>query len=249
MSESANKTAIQSLAYVEHFYADYRRDPNSVPAEWREYFAASANGADATVQIGPSFKSRSVFNPIESSAINHARFQSDPRADTLNDRLHQLVRNYRGRGHIIAAVNPLGATHSCPPELKLDFYGFTESELNLLVNLPTLHCETPLTIREIFQRLHDTYCSSIGVEFLHIVDLDRREWLQHRMESSQNRLELSRGEQLRILTRLTDAVVFEEFLRTKFLGAKTFSLEGCETLLPLLDLAIEKAGQQGVGDI
>ncbi len=249
MSKSANQTGIQSLAYVEQFYADYRRDPGSVPAEWREYFAASVNGADVTVQIGPSFKSRSVFNPVESSSIKHARFQSDPRADTLSDRLHQLVRNYRGRGHIIADVNPLGATHSCPPELKLDFYGFTESELNLLVNLPTLHCETPLTIREIFQRLHVTYCSSIGAQFLHIDDLDRREWLQHRMESSQNRLELSRGEQLRILTRLTDAVVFEQFLRTKFLGAKTFSLEGCETLLPLLDLAIEKSGHQGVKNI
>jgi 2-oxoglutarate dehydrogenase E1 component len=84
---------------------------------------------------------------------------------------------------------------------------------------------------------------------MHIDDLKRREWLQHRMESSENHLDLSHSEQLRILTRLTDAVVFEQFLRTKFLGAKTFSLEGCETLLPLLDLAIEKSGHQGVKNI
>jgi 2-oxoglutarate dehydrogenase E1 component len=249
MSESANKTGIQNLAYVEQFYADYRRDSNSVPAEWREYFTASVNGADETAQLGPSFKSRSIFNPVESNSIGRARFQPDPRAENLSERLHQLVRNYRGRGHIIAAINPLGATNPCPPELELEFYGFTESELNMLVNFPTLHCETPLTIREIFQRLRDTYCRSIGVQFLHIDDLKRREWLQHRMESSQNRLELSHTEQLRILTRLTDAVVFEEFLRTKFFGAKTFSLEGCETLLPLLDLAIEKSGHQGVKTI
>src|SRR5882724_203183 len=249
MTESANKTGIQSLAYVERFYSDYRRDPDSVAAEWREYFAASVNGADATVQIGPSFKPRSVFNPVETAATNHSRFQPQPRAENLSERLHQLVRNHRGRGHIIAAVNPLGATNPCPPELELDFYGFTEGELDLLVNFPTLHCETPLTVREIFQRLRDTYCRSIGAQFLHIDDLKRREWLQHRMESSQNRLELSRNEQLRILTQLTDAVVFEQFLRTKFLGAKTFSLEGCETLLPLLDLAIEKAGHQGVKNI
>ncbi|HXE42911.1 MAG TPA: thiamine pyrophosphate-dependent enzyme, partial [Candidatus Baltobacteraceae bacterium] len=76
-----------------------------------------------------------------------------------------------------------------------------------------------------------------------------REWLQRRMESTQNRLTISREQQLRILTKLTDAVMFEEFLRKKFLGAKTFSLEGCETLLPLLDLAIEKAGAHGVKDI
>src|SRR5277367_6309232 len=107
MSESANKTGIQSLAYIEQFYADYRRDPNSVPPEWREYFTASANGSDGAVQIGPSFKPRSVFNPAESNSNGHAQFQPDPRAENLSERLHQLVRSYRGRGHIIAAVNPL----------------------------------------------------------------------------------------------------------------------------------------------
>ena len=249
MNESANKTGIQNLAYVEGFYANYRRDSNSVPAEWREYFAASVNGADATVQIGPSFKPRSVFNPGGVSSIKRDQIESDPRAENLSERLHQLVRNYRGRGHIIAAVNPLGATNPCPPELELDFYNFSESELEMLVNFPDLHSETPLTVREIFQRLRDTYCRSIGAQFLHIDDLKMRQWLQQRMESSQNRLQISHDEQLRILTRLTDAVVFEQFLRTKFLGAKTFSLEGCETLLPLLDLAIEKSGHQGVKNI
>ena len=249
MSESATKTGIQSLAYVEQFYADYRRDPNSVPEEWRAHFAASFNGADETAQIGPSFKPRSVFNPVESNSMGHARVQPDPRSDNLSERLHRLVRSFRGRGHIIAAVNPLGPTHPCPPELTLEFYAFTESELNLLVSFPAFHAETPLTISQIFQRLRDTYCRSIGVQFLHIDDRKRREWLQRRMEISQNRLDLSHAEQLRILTRLTDAVVFEEFLRTKFLGAKTFSLEGCETLLPLLDLAIEKSGRQGVKSI
>jgi 2-oxoglutarate dehydrogenase E1 component len=249
MSKSAITTRIQNLAYIEQFYADYRRNPDSVPAEWREHFAASVNGADATVQIGPSFKPRSMFNPVESNSTGRIPFQPDPRAENLSERLHQLIRNYRGRGHIIAAVNPLGAINPCPPELELEFYGFSESELNLLVNLPELHSETPLTVREIFQRLRDTYCRSIGVQYLHIDDLAARQWLQRRMEGSQNRLQVGRAEQLRILTRLTDAVVFEEFLRTKFLGAKTFSLEGCETLLPLLDLAIEKSGHQGVKTI
>jgi 2-oxoglutarate dehydrogenase E1 component len=249
MSELATKNGIQNLAYVERFYADYRRDPGSVPMEWREYFAAAGNGVDGTVQLGPSFKPRSVFNPVEPASTKHFQFQPDPRAANLSDRLHQLIHNHRVRGHIIAAVNPLGATHPSPPELALDFYGFSENELDLLVNLPTLHYETPLIVREIFQRLRDTYCRSIGVQFMHMDDLAARQWLQRRMENSQNRLPVSRNDQLRILTRLTDAVVFEQFLRTKFLGAKTFSLEGCETLLPLLDLAIEKAGHQGVKNI
>jgi 2-oxoglutarate dehydrogenase E1 component len=249
MIKSATKAGIQSLSYIEQFYADYRRDPNSVPAEWREHFAAVDNGANGAAQLGPSFKPRSIFNPVSSSQLERKDFRLDPHAANLSDRLHQLVRNYRVRGHVIAAVDPLGRTRPCPPELKLDFYGFSESELELLTNSPDLHFDAPLTIREIFQRLRDTYCRSIGAQFMHIDDLATRQWIQRRMESSRNRLQVSRNEQLRILTRLTDAVVFEEFLRKKFLGAKTFSLEGCETLLPLLDLAIEKAGHQGVKNI
>ncbi len=97
--------------------------------------------------------------------------------------------------------------------------------------------------------LRNTYCRSIGVQFMHIDDLVMRQWLQVRMEGTENRLRLSRPEQLRILQRLTDAVVFETFIQRKYIGAKSFSLEGSETLIPLLDLAIEKAGEQGIDEI
>ena len=248
--ENEIQPGMQNVAYVEELYADYRRDPHSVPAEWGEYFAQTGNGVAGKTSVnGPSFHARSVFNPAGAGEIQEAAepddFDLDPRAASVSDRVYRLVRNHRVRGHIIAAVNPLGMRANCPPELKPEFYGFSESELNLLTNLPTLHYNTPLTIREIFERLRNTYCRSIGVQYMHIDDLAVRQWLQRRMEGSQNRIELSRKEQLRIFTRLTDAVVFEEFLRKKFLGAKTFSLEGCETLIPLLDLAIEKAGHQG----
>ena len=250
MSDIAKKAGIHSLAYLEQIYADYRRDANSVLPEWREYFAAADNGSATTGQVGPTFKSRSLFNSGERVAgAPGSVAQSDPRLESISERLHQLVRNYRVRGHIIAAVNPLGTRPSSPPELNLESYAFSESELNLLVTIPTLHCETPLTIRHIFQRLREIYCRSIGAQFMHIDDLAARQWLQNRLENLPQRRQVSRDEQLRILTRLTEGVVFEEFLRTKFPGAKTFSLEGCETLLPLLDLAIEKAGRQGVKNI
>jgi 2-oxoglutarate dehydrogenase E1 component len=249
MSKTAINTGIQSLAYIEKFYADFQRDPGSVPEEWREFFSATVNGDGGSSRLGPSFKSRSIFDPVETNGSDRGGSRLDPQVSSLSDRLQQLVHNYRGRGHLLAAVNPLGMTPPRLPELELDFYGFSESELNLLINTPTLHYDTPLTIREIFQRLRDTYCRSIGAQFMHIDDLNVRQWLQRRMEMSQNRRDVSRDEQLRILTRLTDAVVFEQFLRVKFPGAKTFSLEGCETLVPLLDLAIEKAGHQEVRNI
>ena len=104
------------------------------------------------------------------------------------------------------------------------------------------------TVAEILRLLKDTYCRYIGVQFMHINDPGSA-WLQERMESCGNRIELSRDEQLRILTRLTDATIFEEFVRKKYIGAKTFSLEGAESLIPLLDLAIERRADEGVEEI
>ena len=239
---------MQSLGYLEQYYAEYRGNPAAVPAEWREYFARFSNGNGNKVQLGPSFKARSLFDPAQSTPSNGEAFTSNLHSAGLNERLSQLISNYRFRGHIIANVNPLGMSTQVPRELELDYYGFSGSELDLLANLPGFPMETPLTVRELFQRLRDIYCRSIGVQFMHMDNLAARLWLQHRMEIPQSHT-IPREQQLRILTRLTDAVVFEQFLRTKFPGAKTFSLEGCETLLPLLDLAIEKAGHQGVKTI
>ena len=119
--------------------------------------------------------------------------------------------------------------------------------MDLPVYSETFQYEGPLlTLGQLLERLRNTYCRSIGVQYMHIDDLSVRRWLQRRMETSENRLQLTRQEQLRILTRLTDAVAFEEFIRKKFVGAKTFSLDGSESLIPLLDLAIEKAGEQGI---
>lgn len=105
------------------------------------------------------------------------------------------------------------------------------------------------SLEEIIDQLRETYCRSIGVQFMHIDDHDVRNWLQIRMEGSGNRLQLDRKTQVRILTKLTDATIFEEFMRTKYIGAKTFSLEGAETLIPLLDLALESAGEHGVKEV
>jgi 2-oxoglutarate dehydrogenase E1 component len=136
-----------------------------------------------------------------------------------------------------------------PPELKPEFFGLTEADMDLPVYAETFQYEGPITLGKLLERLRNTYCRSIGVQYMHIDDLIVRRWLQRRMEATENRLQLTRDEQLRILTRLTDAVTFEEFIRKKFVGAKTFSLDGSESLIPLLDLAIEKAGEQGIREI
>src|SRR6202012_746358 len=103
------------------------------------------------------------------------------------------------------------------------------------------------TLREIIERLDETYCRSIGVEYTHVEDPAARHWLQERMESTRNRLALSRQQQLRILTKLTEAEVFEQFIHGSYgAGTKRFSLEGAESMMPLLDLLIDRSGQHGV---
>ncbi|MBV9865540.1 MAG: 2-oxoglutarate dehydrogenase E1 component [Abitibacteriaceae bacterium] len=175
--------------------------------------------------------------------------QEVDKATALQDRVDQLIRAYRVRGHMIARLDPLGLPRPHPPELNPAFYGFTAEDMERHFSCETLHCEGTLPLRDIISHLHNTYCRFIGVQFMHIDALTVRNWLQERMEMTQNRIELGREEQIRILTRLTDAVTFEEFIRRKYVNAKSFSLKGAESLVPLLDLAIEKAAEQDIDEI
>ena len=164
----------------------------------------------------------------------------------MQDRVDQLVREYRVRGHLIAQLDPLGIARQRPPELDPESHGLTEADLGRPFTCNALQYVNGKTLGDILQKLRNTYCRSIGAQFTHIDNRNIRDWLQRRMESTENRLELSRDVQSRIYTRLADAAIFEEFVRKKFVGAKTFSLEGAESLIPLLDRALEKAGQHGV---
>ena len=247
MSETPQLPHSGSLPFIEGLYTDFRRDPASVSDEWRKYFQGFENGepTPAAARTGPSFRRFSLFNP----PTERVPQSEAARLEVLQDRVDQLVRSYRFRGHMIARINPLGIPRSYPPELDPKHYGFALADMERVFSCETLHPQGPLTLAEILDRLWNTYCRSIGVEYMHIDEAAVRQWLQERMERTQNRLQLSRKEQLRIYTRLTDATIFEQFIRKKFVGAKSFSLEGSESLIPLLDLAIEKAGEQGVEEI
>jgi 2-oxoglutarate dehydrogenase E1 component len=238
---------IQNLGFVEGLLEDFARDPESVPKEWRDYFENLGNGESVEVRTGPSRRSESLFHrPAQAEGV---RERDVLRGFGAQDRVDQLIRVYRMRGHIIAQVDPLGLMQPMPPELEPSYYSLSEADMDRRFSCETLYCEGPLTLRQILERLRNTYCRYIGVEYMHIDDLLARRWLRKRMEPTENRIELTRPEQIRILTRLTDAVTFEEFIRKKFIGAKSFSLEGSESLIPLLDLAIEKAAEQGTREI
>ena len=118
-------------------------------------------------------------------------------------------------------------------ELDPAYFGFTDADMDTpFLTSSITGPPTARSLRTIIAHLHNTYCRHIGAQFMHIDDIEIREWLQERMESTENRIELSRKQQVRILTRLTDATIFEEFIQKKFIGAKSFSLEGAESLIP-----------------
>lgn len=240
-----------NLAFVEALYEDYLRDPASVSPDWQSYFSKLAEDELRFPQprFRPCFQAASLFNPPQAKSQRSVNRLADAEIAAMQDRVYLLTRLYRVRGHRIAQVDPLGLPRAVPPELTPEFFGFTEADMNLPVYAETFQYEGSLTLGRLLERLRNTYCRSIGVQYMHIDDLSVRRWLQRRMESTENRLQLTREEQLRILTKLTDAVTFEEFIRKKFVGAKSFSLDGSESLIPLLDLAIEKAGEQGLREV
>ena len=232
-----------SRAYIDSLFDDYLQDPSSLPPQWQAYFE---NFDPENNEI--DFSSLPVAANAASSPPDHNTTNSRSVAQ-LQDRVDQLIRGYRVRGHLEAKIDPLGRPRAANNELNPASYGLLPSDFPKNFSARTVDGQNFRSLEEIVDLMRQTYCRSIGVQFMHIDDHDVRNWLQTRMEGSRNRMQLHRKTQLRILTKLTDAVIFEEFMRKKFLGAKTFSLEGAETLIPLLDLALEKAGDHGVKQV
>ncbi len=269
----------QSLNYIEQIYSDYLSNAENVSPEWRQFFqdngwragvatpelngetngggAPLANGPPPPPQPPPAASLPPVITPsLAPSGAKAPRVggegrptRGDVQLVALQERVDQLIRNHRVRGHIIARLDPLKQSRPQPPELDPAYYGFTEADYDRVFSTRTSYGPQERTLREIVGWLRNTYCRYIGAQFMHIDDLAVRQWLQDRMESNENRIHLRRDEQLRILRKLTDAVIFEEFIQKKFLGAKSFSLEGAESLIPLLDMAVEDAGSDGVEEI
>ena len=224
-----------SLGFLESLYADYARDPSSVSADWRRYFSELSNGSRniAVPRLGPSFQPASVFNPAHQSGQQRPRVGAGP-ADGGPARPRRPVGAGLSRAR----------SHGRPDRSAWACHGRTSrSSIRTSTALPTrISIDRShrydsragrVTLRRILERLRNTYCRSIGVQFMHIDDLGAPLAAGSHGGTGEPP-DAHREEQLRILTRLTDAVIFEEFIQKQFVGAKSFSLEGAESLIPLL---------------
>jgi 2-oxoglutarate dehydrogenase E1 component len=165
------------------------------------------------------------------------------------ERVTALVQGYRMRGHRFAELDPLGLHRPDTSELSLERFGLADVDPDTVFATGNFGGDGQLPLRDIVRRLKETYTRTIGVEFRNIEEPEVRGWIQEQMEPSCNRISLTPGQQVRILSKLIDAEIFEQFLHTKYVGAKRFSLEGAESLIPLLELVIEEAGYDGVEEI
>ncbi|MEZ4261245.1 MAG: 2-oxoglutarate dehydrogenase E1 component [Polyangiaceae bacterium] len=241
-----------NAGFVEDLHTQFLQSPASVPDEWRTFFegnkVSTSNGAART--NGSASVPRAVAHvppppPSELDAV-----MGVTAAVAMQGRLYQLVNAYRVRGHLFARIDPLGSPPAAAPELELANFGLGPQELDTsFLTLGISGLPERATLREILAHLTETYCGSIGVEFTHVEEPAARTWLQASMESTRNRCALEREEVLRILTRLTDAEIFEQFVHKNFVGAKRFSLEGAESMIAMLDLLVEYSSAHGVEEI
>ena len=154
------------------------------------------------------------------------------------------------RGHLVADLDPLDRHRAPHRELDPATYGLTIWDLDREFITGGLEGEGDrATLREILDMLRETYCGKIGVEYMHIADPERKEWLQHRMEPTRNYPALDAASKKRVLEKLNEAESFERFLHTKYVGHKRFSLEGGETLIPLLDRLLNDSARSGVREV
>jgi 2-oxoglutarate dehydrogenase E1 component len=223
-----------NAALVEEIRQRYEVDPSSVHASWAELFGPPpAAPAPAPVPEAPSGEDRA-----------DAALLADKHARVL-----RLIHAYRARGHRVADTDPLQGHSSYFPELDPAHYGFGTEDFDRPYMAGDLPGGPVQTLRQILDRLRRTYCRKVGVEFTHIQDPGRKQWLQRVLEENENEQMFTTVERLRILEKLSAAELFERFLHTRFIGQKRFSLEGAEALIPALDFAVESAPAHGIVEV
>jgi 2-oxoglutarate dehydrogenase E1 component len=244
-------------ALVEELYFRYQENPASVPESWRGYFARLEGemGGAVPPARAPSppddTAAGGVFSlPPTAEVVPPVAGAVSPASDhetavEMQARVSAMVNAYRVRGHLFAQLDPLGLSERPPFDLSLETFGLQHVDPETIF----AYGNKKLPLREIVRRLQNTYCRTIGAEFTFIEDPEERRWLQHRMEDSENHVDLPRETQVRILRKLTDAETFERFLHSTYIGAKRFSVEGGESVIPMLELIIDHAAPRGVEEI
>ena len=236
-----------NAAYVEDMYEVYLFDPNAVPEEWREYFEKLPRVNQGIKQDVPHSTVREHFAQIAKTRSKPLSTQVDTSItehERKQVRVIQLCSAYRQRGHQHAKLDPLGIkVRPQVPDLDLHYHQLSSADHETVFQTGSLFIgKDQATLKEIIDSLEQTYCSSIGAEFMHIVNTEERQWIQQRMESVRSRPVFSPEVKKHLLERLIAAEGMEKSLASKYPGVKRFGLEGGESLIPMLDCMVQRSG-------
>jgi len=255
-----------NAGFIEQLYARYLDDPSSVDASWQQYFGSLGDDAGTVVAetrgapwtptngIEPEDEYEilgDAANRATERAVEAGASQEDIRSAAIDTiRALMLIRSYRVRGHLKANLDPLGLEIPKEhPELNPATYGFTEKDWDRPIFLDNVLGLETGSIREILAIVKRTYCSTIGVEFMHIQEPDQKAWIQERIEGRHKEISFTKEGKIAILRKLIETEGFEHFLNVKYTGTKRFGLDGGESLIPAMEGIIKRGGQLGVQEI
>ena len=242
--------------YVEEMYENYLANPGSVPDSWREYFDAlqhvpAVDGSNAKdvphLPVINAFAERAKAGGTQVVQASGA----DSELGRKRTAVQQLIAAYRNVGARWADLDPLKRAERPPiPELEPSFYGFTDADMETVFNTSnTFFGKDTMSLRDLLNALRETYCGTIGAEFMYITDQTQKRWWQQKLESARTNPQLGAEQKIHVLERLTAAEGLERFLHTKYVGQKRFSLEGGESFIVAMDELVNQAGKQGVQEI
>jgi len=268
-----------NASYIEDLYARYEDDPSSVPDEWRSFFGALQDDADAVRKAarGASWKKpnwpiqangelvsaldgdwgtveKHIEGRLKEKAANGSAAIEDVdvlQATRDSVRAIMMIRAYRMRGHLHANLDPLGIAEAKEDynELSPENYGFTPQDYDRRIFLDNVLGLEYATINEMLEILRRTYCSTIGVEFMHISNPEEKSWIQQRIEGPDKGVDFTKRGKMAILQKLVEAEGFEKFIDVKYKGTKRFGLDGGESLIPALEQIIKRGGGMGLKEI
>ncbi|AWG20582.1 2-oxoglutarate dehydrogenase E1 component [Flavobacterium faecale] len=237
-----------NAAHTEFFaqlYDQYLENPDSVEPSWRSFFQGfdfgmeTYNDENGAQYSAPAASVSSVVStPVDNSKISE-QLQKE-------FKVLKLVEGYRSRGHLFTQTNPVRDRRSFTPTLDLETFGLSSADLSTVFDAAKVLGLQPSSLAQIIEHLRKIYCQHIGVEYMYIRKPEIVEWIQDKLSINENQPTFSSEEKKGILNKLNQAVSFENFLHTKYVGQKRFSLEGGETIIPALDALIERAAEKGV---
>ncbi|MFV0140293.1 2-oxoglutarate dehydrogenase E1 component [Empedobacter falsenii] len=238
------------LEFIGDLYDQYVQYPDSIEPSWKAFFQGY-DFANATYDGEPLFApAPNKGNQTTQARVNPAVVSQVPDNVQKEFKVINLIDAYRTRGHLFTKTNPVRARRTFEPSLDIKNFGLTDADLGLTFNAgEILGIGGPITLREIIGHLENMYCESIGIEYMYVREPQRINWIQNWLNQNLNQPKLSKEEKERVLEKLNEATAFENFMHTKYVGQKRFSVEGNESLIPALDTLINRSADHGVQEV